>query len=69
MSLIVIFTRYVFMLMFTLTNFSANMSCFHSEYHKNAFVLADGIKELLYFNDVVSFVQCPDHGSDIPVQS
>lgn len=69
MSPIVIFTRYVFMLMFTLTNSSANMAGFHSEYHKNAVVLVDRITELLQFNDAVFFVQCPGHCSNFPAQS
>ena len=59
MSPVVTFTRYVFMFMFTLTNSSANMAGFHFEYHKNEFVLVEGITELLYSNDVVFFVQCP----------
>lgn len=69
MSPVVTFTRYVFMFMFTLTNSSANMAGFHFEYHKNEFVLVEGITELLYSNDVVFFVQCPGHCSNFPVQS
>lgn len=37
----------MYFLMFAVTNFSAHMAGFHSEYHKNAFVLVDGITELL----------------------
>lgn len=59
MSLVVIFTRCVFMLMFTLINSSANIVGFRSEYCSNAFVLVDRITELLYFNDAIFFVRCP----------